>query len=205
MTNRIGDVIVSRETIERLRIYQEALRTWQSKLNLVSGSTLANFWERHVADSMQLLSIEPEAKIWVDIGSGGGFPGLVIAICGVVDGMTVHLTERDHRKCAFLREVARLTSATNVIVHHGDAEIAIAALQKIDVVTARAVGSLRVLVEIAEDPLRRGAVGLFMKGRDVAAELTELSMDSRFVYSLIPSRTDSSAFIVRVSQRTEID
>lgn len=113
---------VSRETLARLKIYEETLLKWRAVKNLVSPSTVRDIWSRHFEDSFQLLRLAPKARIWVDIGSGAGFPGLVIAIAlADVDGSCVHLVESDNRKCAFLREVARLTQV-RVVVHHSRAE-----------------------------------------------------------------------------------
>ena len=103
---------VSRETEARLDRYVALLEEWQAKTNLVSPSTLPNLWTRHIADSLQLLALAPAAKIWADLGSGGGFPGLVLA-CAMaeVSGAMVHLVERNAKKAAFLREALRVTVA----------------------------------------------------------------------------------------------
>src|SRR3979490_73779 len=102
---------VSRETGARLGRYVDLLREWQAKTNLVAPSTLPNLWTRHISDSLQLLSIAPAAKTWVDLGSGGGFPGVVLA-CALAEmpGANIHLIERNAKKAAFLREAIRVTS-----------------------------------------------------------------------------------------------
>ena len=107
---------VSRETESRLDGYLDLLRTWQAKTNLVSPSTLPHLWTRHVADSLQLLALAPSAKSWVDLGSGGGFPGVVLA-CALAEtsGAMVHLVERNAKKAAFLREALRVTSAPGMV------------------------------------------------------------------------------------------
>src|SRR6476620_10030739 len=107
---------VSRETEARLDRYVELLREWQAKTNLVASSTLPNLWTRHIADSLQLLAIAPSAKTWADLGSGGGFPGVVLA-CAMAEtpGATVHLVERNAKKAAFLREALRITGAPGII------------------------------------------------------------------------------------------
>lgn len=187
---------VSRETYDRLRTYEALLRTWQRVKNLVSPTTLDNIWERHFRDSLQLLTLCPDAKRWVDIGSGAGFPGLVIAIALADDpDVSVRLIESDNRKCAFLREVARQTNAP-AVVEHGRAENIIPALEKVDVVSARAVAPLHKLVEMAAPLLSAGATGLFPKGRDYRAELTRLSLTSRFKLEIAPSLTDDRAAII---------
>src|SRR6185437_10851269 len=107
---------VSRETEARLDRYVALLLEWQAKTNLVAPSTLANLWTRHVSDSLQLLSLAPSAKSWVDLGSGGGFPGVVLA-CALAEtpGANVHLVERNAKKAAFLREAIRVTSASGIV------------------------------------------------------------------------------------------
>src|SRR5580692_6700232 len=107
---------VSRETETRLDRYVELLLAWQAKTNLVAASTLPNVWTRHISDSLQLLTLAPSAKAWADLGSGGGFPGVVLA-CALAEtpGTRVHLVERNAKKAAFLREALRVTSAPGII------------------------------------------------------------------------------------------
>lgn len=189
---------VSRETCDRLKTYEMLLRKWLTVKNLVSPSTLDSMWERHFRDSLQLRDICPAAKHWVDIGSGAGFPGLVIAIAlAHVSDASVHLIESDNRKCAFLREVARETGAP-AMVDYGRAENIVAGLAEVDVVTARAVAPLDKLVEMAWPLLEKGATGLFPKGRDYRTELTRLSLPSTFMADLAPSLTDDEAAIIVV-------
>src|SRR5881275_2321252 len=111
---------VSRETEARLDRYVALLLEWQAKTNLVAPSTLATLWTRHIADSLQLLALAPSAKVWLDLGSGGGFPGVVLA-CALAEtpGTIVHLVERNAKKAAFLREALRVTS-TPGMVHLAD-------------------------------------------------------------------------------------
>src|SRR5437868_1712631 len=107
---------VSRETESRLDAYVDLLARWQAKTNLVASSTLPNLWTRHISDSLQLLTLAPTAKIWVDLGSGGGFPGVVLACAmAAVDGAMVHLVERNAKKAAFLREAIRLTDSPGAV------------------------------------------------------------------------------------------
>src|SRR5882724_4567031 len=113
---------VSRETESRLDRYVELLLAWQAKTNLVAPSTLPNIWTRHISDSLQLLVLAPGAKVWVDLGSGGGFPGVVLACTmAETDGGVVHLIERNAKKAAFLREALRVTGGRG-IVHLSDIE-----------------------------------------------------------------------------------
>src|SRR5215470_9469434 len=111
---------VSRETEVRLDRYVSLLQEWQAKTNLVAPSTLPNLWTRHISDSLQLLSLAPSAKVWMDLGSGGGFPGVVLA-CALAEtsGATVHLVERNSKKAAFLREALRITSAPGIVHAEG--------------------------------------------------------------------------------------
>jgi len=166
---------VSRETLEHLKIYAETLIKWQRRINLVGPSTIETLWMRHFADSLELCEhAPPGAKGWLDIGTGAGFPGMVIAICGQDKNIQVDLVESNSKKCAFLRDVARRTKA-QVFVHNCRVEsIDSQAIQDIspDVVTARALAPLDLLLDLTEIPLKSGAVGVFPRGQDVEAELT---------------------------------
>ena len=189
---------VSRETGERLDILARELWRWQEVKNLVGPKTLDQVWTRHIADSLQLLDLMPEAKSWVDLGSGAGFPGLVLGIAALErDGMRVDLIESNGRKCAFLRHIARLTGAP-VTVHQTRAEAVIGQLIGSDVVTARALAPLAQLLAWTEPLLTTGTTGLFPKGREAQAELTEAAKSWRFEAELVPSRTDSDARILRI-------
>src|SRR6266853_3582408 len=139
---------VSRETLERLDRFVALLLTWQRTTNLIAPSTVLNLWTRHIADSLQLLSFVPDARIWVDLGAGGGFPGLVIA-CALADrpGAHVYLVESNHKKAAFLREAQRLTTAP-ATVHATRSEEFVASFEgRADVVTARALAPLKPLLD----------------------------------------------------------
>src|SRR6201996_750583 len=165
---------VSRETEARLDRFIGLLQTWQAKTNLVSPSTLPMLWSRHISDSLQLLDLAPAAKTWVDFGSGGGFPGLVLA-CALADkpGAVVHLIERNGKKAGFLREALRVTGAAAVI-HLADIKDTVDRLARpVDCVTARAVAPLHQLMSFAEPLIKTGTRALFLKGQDVEAELTE--------------------------------
>jgi len=192
---------VSRETEGRLDRYVDLLREWQAKTNLVAPSTLPNLWTRHIADSLQLLALAPSAKVWVDLGSGGGFPGLVLA-CALAEtsGAAVHLVERNAKKAAFLREAVRVTGAPGV-VHLGDIGDTVDRITgPIDCVTARAVASLHRLIGFAEPLVRRGAKALFLKGQDVEAELTEATKYWKMTPHLHSSRTGGGGWIVELDQ-----
>ncbi|WP_243369050.1 16S rRNA (guanine(527)-N(7))-methyltransferase RsmG [Microvirga solisilvae] len=190
---------VSRETQEKLELLERELRRWQAIKNLVGPATLDQIWGRHIVDSLQLLKLAPEAKTWVDLGSGAGFPGLVLAIAGQERGLKVHLVESNSRKCSFLRHVARLTGST-VTVHATRLETVIPDfIGKADVVSARALASLTQLLEWTEPMLKTGTTGLFPKGRDAESELTEARKRWTFEADILPSRTDSEARILRIT------
>jgi 16S rRNA (guanine527-N7)-methyltransferase len=190
---------VSRESLERLVAFTGLVRDWQRIKNLVGPSTLAELWTRHVADSVQLAGLAPLDGTWADLGSGAGFPGLVIAILmadAPGDGV-VHLVESNLRKAAFLREAARRIGAC-ATVHAERAEGVLPALGKVDVVTARAFAPLVSLLEYAQPLVEKGALALLPKGQDVEAELTEASRYWKFDYERLPSRTNPAAVILRV-------
>src|ERR1700709_1218136 len=149
---------VSRETEARLDRYVDLLLQWQAKTNLVASSTLPNLWTRHISDSLQLLPLAPSAKVWVDFGSGGGFPGVVLA-CAMaeVPGAMVHLVERNARKGAFLREALLIPGAA-ATVHLADIGDSVDSIPgSVDCVTARAVAPLNQLVGFAAPLVGKGA------------------------------------------------
>jgi 16S rRNA (guanine527-N7)-methyltransferase len=192
-------VPVSRETAARLDRFVELFLTWQRKLNLVAASTLPTLWTRHIADSLQLLRLAPEARTWLDLGSGGGFPGLVIA-CAAADtaGGRIDLVESNARKAAFLREAARTLSLPAVVHCARIEEFVPQWSESADVVTARALAPLPRLLDYAAPALEKGAQGLFPKGQDVEAELTEATKSWNIAAELVPSITDPNARIVMV-------
>ena len=192
---------VSRETEERLDRFVELLLEWQTKTNLVAPSTIPNLWTRHIADSLQLLDLAPTAKTWVDLGSGGGFPGFVLA-CALADspGTVVHLIERNMKKAAFLREAIRVTKAP-ATVHAAEIRVVVDSMQSpVDCVTARAVAPLNELLGFAEPLVKRGAKALFLKGQDVEAELTEATKYWKIAPHLHSSRTGGHGWIVELDQ-----
>jgi 16S rRNA (guanine527-N7)-methyltransferase len=196
---------VSRETSRLLDIYVEQLKRWQTVKNLVGPATLAEVWTRHVADALQLLALAPEATRWLDLGSGAGIPGLILAIAGRERRMFhVKLLESNARKCAFLTETARLTGAP-VTVLNARIETVIAAQADTEVVCARALAPLTQLLDWTEPLLKNGAVGLFPKGRDASTELTEAQRKWTLNYDSIPSRTDPQARILRVTALSRVD
>ncbi len=189
---------VSRETLDRLTAYEATLRKWQPKINLVGPSTLPDAWRRHFFDSAQLFPLLPESvRVLVDLGSGAGFPGLVLSIMGVPE---VHLVESDSRKCAFLREAARAAGAS-VTVHNKriEAVAPIAAAIGADVVTARALAPLNDLLGWAYPFIQDRGAALFPKGQNVADELTDTTKYWKMRVERFDSRTDPTGTILRVS------
>jgi 16S rRNA (guanine527-N7)-methyltransferase len=190
---------VSRETEARLDRYVDLLLQWQAKTNLVAPSTLPQLWTRHISDSLQLLSVAPAARLWADLGSGGGFPGIVLA-CAMAEtpGARVHLVERNAKKAAFLREALRVTQAPGM-VHLADIEDSVDRLPPgLDCVTARAVAPLHQLIGFTELLVRQGAKALFLKGQDVEAELTEATKYWKIKPHLHSSRTGGHGWIVEL-------
>jgi len=195
---------VSRETARRLDVLVDLLLEWQGKMNLVAPSTLSHLWTRHIADSLQLVPLAPKARVWVDLGSGAGFPGLVIA-CALAEqsDAAVHLVESTGKKANFLREAARCVNAPAFVHAQRIDEFAKSWSQSADAVTARALAPITRLLEHAFPFLQKGAQGLFLKGQDVEAELTDAAKYWRIEIQSVPSVTDSRGrvLIVRRAQR----
>jgi len=188
---------VSRETVARLDRFVALLLKWQAITHLIAPSTVPILWTRHIADSLQLLALAPEAEIWVDVGTGGGFPGLVLA-CALYGkgGRLVHLIESNIKKAAFLREAVAATDAP-ALVHAVRMEKFVESFAgRADSVTARAVSPLTSLLGQCFPLLKRGALGLFPKGQDVESELTDASKCWKMAADLVPSKTDPKARIV---------
>jgi len=197
---------VSRETCEQLETYIELLRKWQKAVNLVSASTLDEIWHRHIGDSAQIVDIvnesdSPHSSLnWLDIGSGGGFPGLVLAIM-LADktNMHFHLVESNGRKCAFLADVVRQLDLS-VDVHNCRIEELYdhGSLARVDFISARALASLDHLFEFMEPFVQSDLVAYFLKGRDVKAELLQAHNGWDFSHRKIPSRTSIDGCLLEV-------
>lgn len=186
---------VSRETLSRLRRYDALLRRWQKAINLVSADSLTDAWRRHFWDSAQLLPLIPAGtRSLLDVGSGAGFPGLVLAILGV-EGVT--LVESDGRKCAFLREVARETG-TRVTILADRLERLGDRIQPPDIITARAVASLDLLLDRIKLYITPNTVCLFHKGRRVDVEIAQARKRWTMTLEKIPSETDPSGVILKL-------
>ncbi len=188
---------VSRETKERLALYVDLLIDWNRRINLVSPNSIGDIWRRHILDSAQLFRLLPlgdarKPAQLVDLGSGAGLPGLVLAIMGAGE---VHLVDSDQRKAAFLREAIRVTGAP-AIVHPQRAEKVKGLLA--DVVTSRALAPLPVLLDLAAPFLKPGGVALFLKGGKAEEELTAAQKVWRMQVQRLPSLSDSSGTILRL-------
>lgn len=192
----LKDTGVSRETLERLKNYAALLEKWQARINLVGPATLPHLWQRHMLDSAQLIPLAPapaKPRVWIDLGAGAGFPGLVIAI---MTGDEVHLCEANTKKCVFLREVVRTTGCRNVTIHNRRIEEIepFAA----DIIVARAFAPLPKLLEYAAPFFDENTVGLFLKGQYVDDELTEATKYWNISTDQLPSRSDDTGKILKV-------
>ena len=192
---------VSRETRADLETYVTELKRWQVRTNLVSNTTLDDAWTRHVEDGLQLLDFAPDGPLtWIDLGTGGGSPGLVVAIAlKARPGAQVHLVEATAKKCAFLRHVAALTKAP-VTVHDTRIERFFDSERRADIVSARALADLSQLLAWSGPTLSRGALGLFPKGASVKEELAEARLTHDVTAHLAPSRTSRDGRIVCVTR-----
>jgi 16S rRNA (guanine527-N7)-methyltransferase len=190
---------VSRETLLRLDRFVELLLDWQRRVNLIAPSTQSTLWTRHIADSLQLLPLAPGALIWADLGSGAGFPGLVIA-CALTDvpGACIHLVESNSKKAAFLRAAVEALGVPAIVHAVNIGEFVNNRPERLEVVTARALAPLPDLLGFAYPLLKTGAAGLFPKGQAIEAELTEAAKYWNIQPTLVPSRTDPRARIVVV-------
>ena len=193
---------VSDDGLERLRAYVALLKKWQATTNLVSKDSLTDVWRRHVLDSAQLTPLlGAGTQTIADIGSGAGFPGMVLAI--IEPAKEIHLIESNERKCAFLREVNRATQA-GAIIHNNRVE----KLQgiSVDLVVSRAVASLEKLLQYANPLLKKGGQCLFLKGKKWSEELTEAQKKWIINESTIQSLSDPSGMILKLKEiRSRVD
>ena len=192
---------VSKETEARLDRYVDLLVMWQAKTNLIAPSTLPQLWTRHISDSLQLLTLAPDAKRWIDLGSGGGFPGVVLA-CAMaeVPGASVHLVERNAKKAAFLREALRVTGAPGHVVLGDIGDNVDSFVGKVDCVTARALASLQILLGFTAPLIDGGAKAFFLKGQDIDTELTAAASDWKLEPRLHASLTGGQGWIVELDR-----
>lgn len=192
----VDGIILNAEQRNRLQIYYELLQKWQRAINLVSAGTLNDFWTRHVADSLQLLP-HLQGKLLLDMGSGGGFPGMVLAI---VSDFNVTCLDSDNRKIQFLSEVARLTGTKLNLVNQRVENFSHD--QTIDTVCARGFAELKMLLQYT---LQHSAInyGVFLKGKNVEKEIEEAQKFFDFQYDMYPSKVSENSWIVVVSSVAE--
>ena len=184
-----------------VRAFFGLLATWNGQMNLVGPSALGEFWGRHALDSAQLRLIAPEARTWVDLGAGAGFPGLVLAILAKnQDGACIHLVESMTKRCRFLQAVIDALDLP-AVVHNVRAE---SLTLKVDVVTARACAPMVKLLGYAWPYLRAGATGLFLKGQDVEVELQDAATSWKFQADLIPSISHVDGRIARLKKVSRV-
>lgn len=199
---------VSRETLARLSSYQALLGKWQKSVNLVGPATLAQFWGRHAADSAQILALAPaHAKCWLDLGSGAGFPGLVLAILLAerTPAARVHMVESDRKKANFLRTVVRECGLTAEIHHQRIEAVPLdAGLPPIDVITARALAALPQLATLMSRFFNPSTVALVHKGRDWQEELTRCRQYWKMQTHIHASLTDPAARMIEISELQRI-
>lgn len=192
-------VNVSRETLERLKSYEALLRKWNPRINLVARSTLPDLWQRHFVDSMQIFDLAPpKVDHWVDLGSGAGFPGLVIAIMALDTGSPsrVTLVESDARKCAFLQTVIRETGAQARVIN--DRIENIPPLEA-DVLSARALSDLGALLGYAERHMRPDGLAIFPKGENWQKEVDAAQTAWTFASQLAKSKTEDGPVILTIT------
>ncbi len=189
---------VSRETAERLDLFVAHFLKWQSAVQLVAPSTLPTIWTRHIADSLQLLPDIAGAKEVVDVGSGGGFPGLVLAVAAT--DKKFHLIESDTRKASFLREALRITNTTAEVYAERVESVAKRISTGIHIVTARAFAPLPRMLELTEPFFRDGAKAVFLKSQDIDDELTTAAKSWIVNFQLRTSQTDTRGRILLIDQ-----
>lgn len=191
---------VSRETLDRLRHFEALVQKWSKRINLVSRNTLGSVWERHILDSVQVLDLAPDnVRKWMDIGAGGGFPGIVVAILAdeLKPKLHVTLVESDLRKCVFLRTVGRELGLNTAVIND---RVETIDAQNAEVVSARALAPLADLIDLAHRHLAPNGTMIFPKGRDHEAELRKALETWRFRCEKFPSVTDEAAVILRLTE-----
>jgi len=189
---------ISRETVDLLEYYVELLTKWNKSINLVSSNSLKDCWKRHIEDSLQLWRfVHKDYTKWVDFGSGAGFPGLVIALLALekLPSLSVKLIESDKRKCVFLGEASRVLG---VKVEIFPLRIENVPSQNADVVSARALCSLKELLFFSKIHRKKNGISLFFKGKNLSQEIKNAIKIHKFDHTIFPSLTDKESYILRV-------
>ena len=189
---------VSRETYDRLVAFEQMFQKWSRRINLSANSTLEDVWSRHILDSAQLAKLAPQATNWLDLGSGGGFPGLILAfLMAERPGGRVDLVESNRKKTGFLNAVVG-EFGLPATVHARRVEDLYSALRQPQIVTARALAPLPMLLSLTSPWLSNGAIGLFHKGRDYRQEVQESLNDWRFDLLEHPSKVDPEGVVLEI-------
>jgi len=202
-----GEHDVSRETWDRLTVYRDLLIRWQTRINLVGPSTMADIENRHFADCLQIAPLLHERETVADLGSGAGFPGIVVAmLLADRDGGSVHLIESAGKKCAFLREVVRETglreTAVAINVHHKRIEDEFPLIKDISLITARALAPLTQLFQLTEGKITGGTRALFHKGERYEGEIEQSRSEWSFKEILHPSKVGGGSVIIELHNVT---
>jgi 16S rRNA (guanine527-N7)-methyltransferase len=200
----IAGVDVSRETLDRLRAFEDLVRKWTKKINLIAKNDVEHIWDRHIVDSAQVWACGPENwDHWVDIGSGGGFPAIILAAIAVEKKSNARFTliESDQRKATFLRTAIRELGLNAVVL---DARIEMAPPQNADVISARALASLDMLLGFAERHLSPRGMAVFQKGKTAEDEIVEAKQNWAFDYNKVPSITNSDACVISIKGFTRV-
>lgn len=204
VTQLAGFGALSNESRERLERLSQLLQKWNPAINLVAQSTLSDVWGRHIADSAQLFTLLPSgAKTWLDLGSGGGFPGLVVAILATEQApdLQVELVESDQRKCVFLQTAVQTLRLSVTVTR---SRIEALAPRRADVVSARALARLDRLCGYALPHLAPKGICLFLKGGAIAAEVEDARRHFQFDVTLVPSSVDSGRFVVKIADLAHV-
>lgn len=204
MKNTVVENSVSRETLERLRAYEASLHEWQKKFNLVSNASLEDAWNRHFLDSMQLFNFIPKtARSLCDFGSGAGFPGMVLAIMAKekTPYLKVSLIESIKKKTLYLNEVNNITEANAVIINDRIENIP---PQSFDVITSRAMASLKDLLSYTKKFFGKNTVCIFPKGKSYAEEIAEAEKFWKFDCKIVPSEMSSEGVILIITNLSAI-
>ena len=194
---------VSRETLDALKYFEDLVVLWNPAINLISNSSISDLWSRHIVDSAQLfLFTLPDEGLWLDVGSGGGFPGIVVSIVAkeLAPSLRVVLVESDKRKCVFLRTVIRELGLSVKVIND---RIENVKLDDVVYLSARALRNLNSLLSIVENNVSRETVCVFPKGRSYKKELVESQKNWKFDFNLIDSNTseDSKVIVLKGLER----
>ena len=202
-THNAESLNVSRETFDRLSIFAELVKKWNPRINLVSKRSLDDLWTRHIIDSIQVFRNAPVGGLWVDLGSGGGFPGMICAILGAEEMPDTRFicVESDQRKSAFLRSAARECGVNCQVISQ---RIEVLNPLNADILSARALTDLTGLLGFAERHLKSGGTALFPKGANWKKEMQEAAKQWNFSYDAVTSLTEPQAVLLKITGVTRV-